>query len=359
MIVKRRAGIVGIAVLIFLLVSAFVVAQPEQGSEATLVVSEGQATVTQKGAVPLVTRQSNVSLSAGQALAVRMGDTISLDTGAVGQLRLFDGSTVDLTGGASLEVTELTTTEKSYRVRLNLLAGRTVSRVVRALGVGDAFEIRTPSSTASVRGTVFTVEVIALDATYFSCDEGVVHIVLQDQSVDIHPGEEVNAVVGRPLIVQPQPGAEPTAVPTSVPQPTATAVPAAPPSDPTVIPTLAPTSGKTAGKTVLVAAVGITPIEEIVSKAPLIPPSPDDHSDDPSPGSTDEPEKDKPENTPNSPSQVPGKTPIDTPGNGNPPDAGGLPPGQGGTPPGQEDRPPNDNNGGGNDNNNGGGKKDK
>ncbi|MCA9873511.1 MAG: FecR domain-containing protein, partial [Anaerolineales bacterium] len=200
---RRRVWAVGVAFLIFLLFSAFVVAQPPQGTEATLVISAGEATVTQKGNVPLLFRVSDVNVSSGQALAVHAGDKIALQSGAVGQLRLFGGSTVDLAGGTSLEITELVTDQSTYRVRLNMLAGRTVSRVVRALGIGDTFEVRTPSSTASVRGTVFTVEVVAQDASYFSCDEGVVHIVLGDESVDIHPGEEVNAVVGRPLTVQP------------------------------------------------------------------------------------------------------------------------------------------------------------
>jgi len=348
---KRRVGIIGLTILILLLVSAFAVAQPEQNSEATLVVAEGRATVSQQGSVPLVMRDSSVSLSAGQALTVRAGDKISLDPGAVGQLRLFDGSTVDLTEGASLEVTELNTTDSTYRVQLNLLAGRTLSRVVRALGIGDAFEIRTPSSTASVRGTVFTVAVISPDSTYFSCDEGVVHIVLQDQSVDIHPNEEVTAIIGRPLQVQTKSGAAPTAVPTATPTPTAMAT--AVPSTPTATPTIAPKSGKSAQKTTLESIVaGLFDEEPLINKEEIINP--------PSSGDGTTPDKIQPENTPHAPSQVPGNTPADTPGNGNPPDSGGIPPGQGGIPPGQENNPSNGNgngNSGNNGNGNGGGKK--
>ncbi|MBP7044320.1 MAG: FecR domain-containing protein [Chloroflexi bacterium] len=341
---RRRIWIIGIALVTVLLVSAFVVAQPVQGTEATLVISTGEATVIQPGAVPLVSSKSSVSVSAGQALAVYTGDKISLGKGSIGELRLYGGSVVDLAGGTSLEVTELNTNENTYRVRLNLLAGRTMSRVVKALGIGDAFEIRTPSSTASVRGTVFTVAVIAPDATYFSCDEGVVHIVMGDQNVDIYAGEEVDAVVGRPLLVRLQTGPEPTAVPAPItrlaptPQPTPTAIPA-----PIV-------RGKSADKAV--SEVIVAAANPIISKDPLAGPTTD--ANNPAPSDTPDPEKDKPENLPNSPSQVPGNTPADTPGNGNPPDAGGIPPGQGGTPPGQENKPPNDNNGNGG----GGGKKD-
>lgn len=346
---QRRIWIIGIALVTVLLVSAFVAAQPMQGTEATLVVSTGEATVIQTGAVPLLSSKSSVSLSAGQALAVYTGDKISLGKESMGELRLHGGSVIDLAGGTSLEVTELNTNENTYRVRLNLLAGRTVSRVVKALGIGDAFEIRTPSSTASVRGTVFTVAVIAPDATYFSCDEGVVHIVMGDQSVDIRAGEEVDAVVGRPLLVQPQAGPEPTAVPAPITHLAPTAVPPTPQPIPTVIP--APVAHeKSADKAV--SEVIVATANPVISKDPLAEPTAD--TDNPAPGDNPDPEKDKPENLPNSPSQVPGNTPADTPGNGNPPDAGGIPPGQGGTPPGQENKPPNDNNGNGG----GGGKKD-
>lgn len=345
---QRRVMVAAAAAFIFLLVSAFVLAQPEPGTPATLVVFEGQAVVVQRSALPLVTSGSAVEVAAGHMLAVRAGDKITLGLNDAAQLRLYDGSTVDLFEDTSLEINELLTHEKSYRVRLTLLAGRTLSSVSRALGAGDAFEIRTPSSTASVRGTIFRVEVITADWTYVACDEGVVRVVMGEQSVELQAGEEVNAILERPLLVQPQhvpapppaPTPAPTTQPTPLPTPTAifgepeaaapTAEADALPEADAPTPAIAPEVDVPAITPTLRSVPPPLPTQApplptqaappLPTLPPAAPPPPD-----PQPG--------PPPSVPNPPPEVPGNPPGDTPGN--PPGGGGVPPGQGGLPPGQ------------------------
>jgi hypothetical protein len=156
---NKRIWAIGVVILV-LLIGAFVLAQPDEGA-ATLVVFTGQATIVQVDTGLLASGRKEVVAEAGEVLTVVTGDTITLAADATGQIRLLDGSTVDLAANTSVDVTELVITDDSYRVRLRMLAGRTVSRVVTVLGVADRFEISTPSSTASVRGTVFTVEVLS------------------------------------------------------------------------------------------------------------------------------------------------------------------------------------------------------
>ncbi len=213
--VNMRARTVGLATLFLLVLATFVMAQPG-GTDATLVVSAGQAVVNQNRGAHFVT-SAETAVSAGEAVTVRTGDTIQLAETATGQLRLKDGSTIDLSGGTTLIVSELVNNSISYRARFSLLAGKTLSQVVHLLRPEDSFEIKTPSSTASVRGTRFTVEVLSAESTYYTVEEGVVQVTMADQAVDVTAGYEVTAVVGQQLQVEP--GKATNTSPSSTPQP--------------------------------------------------------------------------------------------------------------------------------------------
>jgi hypothetical protein len=238
---------------------------------ATLVVIQGQVAVLPSGF-----GQREVQAVAGEALSVGTGDKISVGTAGAAELRLSDGSTVELAANTAVDVTELLITDNSYQVRLQMLAGRTVSRVVHVLGVGERFEISTPSSTASVRGTVFTVEVLSQTETFVDCDEGEVEVAMGNQVALVEAGMMITAVVGQPLQVRPQTGdtpvtptvneeadeaeevitqtptASPTGTvvntPTPSPTPTSVIIPTAT-STPTSSPTAIPTATSTASPT--------------------------------------------------------------------------------------------------------------
>ena len=119
------------------------------------------------------------------------------------------GAAVELSENTQLEVQELATNDDQFRVRLKMLTGRTVSRVLRLLGVGDAFEISTPSSTVSVRGTVFVVQVLDANTTYVGCDKGVVWVVSGDQQAEVPAGQELIVTQNQAPKIQPKPTQEP------------------------------------------------------------------------------------------------------------------------------------------------------
>ena len=267
---QRKWGAVGFAALLLLVLGAFALVSP-RGETATLVVSAGEAVVSQANGA-LLAGTTDTAVPAGEIITVSAGDTIRLADTAAAQLRLNDGSTVDLFSGTTLNVAELVT-DGDYRVQLSLLSGKILNRVVRLLKPGDSFEVKTPSSTASVRGTVFTVETQSETSAQIVVTEGVVRVAMADAFVDVNPGQQVTAVLNQPLQVVPlsQPTAAPTSAPTDMPTATDTAVPSATPepSDTAVAPT--------------------------------------------SPAGT--------------PTQVPGNPPTDVPGNGNPPPGGATPPG--------------------------------
>lgn len=273
---SQRAWATGLAALLLLVLGAFVMAK-SGGTEATLVVSSGEVVVNQVGEA-LFAGSSDTSVPSGEIVTVTEGDTIRLGDTASAQLRLKDGSTVDLFGGTTLTIAELVTNGDSYRVQLTVFSGKILNRVVRLLKPDDTFEIRTPSSTASVRGTVFTVEALSTNVSTIVVTEGVVRVSLDDQFVDVQPGYQVTAVVGQPLLAVSL--AEPTTRPTHTPEPT---------DEPTATSTVTATAVPTDDT--------VVPLEE-----------------DASPAGT--------------PTQVPGNTPTEVPGNGNPPIGDATPPGQ-------------------------------
>ncbi len=199
-------GLVAVGVLLTL---TMIIAQPQR-AEATLVVMQGQATLHQARTVlVMIAVPEETVLQVGEATTVRDGDTIVLDKGAVAELRLLDGSTITLYENTTLEVARLQVSGRAYHVRLDVLAGNIYNRVLRLLGTGDTFEVITPSSTASVRGTAFAVQVLSPEASYFACDEGQIAVRMAEQEVTVNAGEQVIAMQGEPLEVQPQPDVTP------------------------------------------------------------------------------------------------------------------------------------------------------
>jgi hypothetical protein len=193
-------------ILIVLLLSTslgFMMARPEKAN-ATLVISEGSATVHQQETVLLFfSKPVERQLAAGDALGVRQGDRIVMGANATAQLRLVNGTTVDVAQGTEMVLTTLDVGEKHQRVSLNVLAGSVYSRVQKLIGQ-DKFDITTPSSTASVRGTQFLVEIDDDNSTYYAVDEGRVHITMDQAAVDVNPEQEVLAIRGEALQVRPQ-----------------------------------------------------------------------------------------------------------------------------------------------------------
>ena len=273
---QRRTWAIGLATLLILIVGAFVLAQPGEDTKATLVVSAGEAVVNQASGA-IFAGATDTAVSPGEVVTVEEGDTIRLSENAAAQLRLLDGSTVELYGGTTVAVSELVIEVESYRVRFDLLSGKMLNRVVRLLRADDAFEIRTPSSTASVRGTLFSVESMSEEMSHIAVEEGVVRVTIEGNTLDVEAGFQLTAVLGQALEVMPleEPIAPPT--PTNTP------------------PTETPENGE-APTTAATEAV-----EDEVQT--------DDNGNGP-------------------PEQVPGNPPTDVPGVGDPPDGGGLPPGQ-------------------------------
>ena len=107
---------------------------------------------------------------------VQAGD--KLITGADGRLSLnwIDGTRIRMAPGSELTVQKCEVAKGAERAVFQLDLGKVWVRVLRMLSQQDKFEIKTPTATAGVRGTIFAVAVAPDGTTDVSVYEGEVTV---------------------------------------------------------------------------------------------------------------------------------------------------------------------------------------
>jgi hypothetical protein len=178
---------------------------PRPAITATLEVKEGQAIVWQSRPVFLtLTQSSERTLTKGQTVKLAPGDRVRTDANGQAVIIYPSGSLTELQPGTDLSLLELRKDPSGWVIRIKVWLGKTLHRVQRALESIPTFETETPLIIAGVRGTVFRLHAITEDHTYLATDEGLVHVQMGDQAVDVPAGYEVDAIAGQPLRVRPQ-----------------------------------------------------------------------------------------------------------------------------------------------------------
>lgn len=89
--------------------------------------------------------------------------------------------------------------------QIRLIIGRIWLEIARRIDSGPSFEIETPSSTVSVRGTVFAVEVDEEETTYVYVESGQVVVRSESGSLTVDPGRSAVAQKGKRPAAAPEP----------------------------------------------------------------------------------------------------------------------------------------------------------
>jgi hypothetical protein len=147
--------VVGVVALVFALVITFGAtglfgSGPALGSSTTITVIGGAVTV-RHGA-------NGTFVAAVDGEVLRAGDAVHTDADARAVLTYFEGSTVTVEPNTDLSIDEAAPQGDSSFVAMTQTAGRTWHVVTRLVTGDSKYEVRTPASTASVRGTAFTVD---------------------------------------------------------------------------------------------------------------------------------------------------------------------------------------------------------
>ncbi len=120
-------------------------------SISTLTVVDGSVLVSHGGSEFTLAHEGEV---------VAAGDAVRTENGAAAEITYFEGSSVRLEADTQIVVESLRSEADGGTV-IGVLQtfGRTWHVVTKLISGSSRYEVRTPSSTASVRGTIFSVEV--------------------------------------------------------------------------------------------------------------------------------------------------------------------------------------------------------
>ena len=140
------------------------------------------------------------------------GDVVRSDENGRAVLTFFDGSTISVDPSSRVRVVSLVkTSDGGIQLLLEQTAGRTWASVATLVSPSSKFEIKTPSMTATVRGTAFETIVETVNGqvvTTIRTDEGeVVAQAVAGGQVSIPAGQQASVQQGQqaPAAAQPQP----------------------------------------------------------------------------------------------------------------------------------------------------------
>jgi len=198
----RRLGIVVLVLVVAVAAFLFV---PRGGNlsianAATLTVLHGNVDA-QKGSADFAPALDGDLLSSG--------DVVRANAAGNAVLTFFDGSTLTVQSGAQVKVASLSRTGSGgIQVTIEQTLGKTWASVQKLSG-DSKFEIKTPSSTAAVRGTAFETDVEIVNGvttTTIKTDEGTVLVTAEaGGTTSVPAGTQVSVPQGAPAPANPAP----------------------------------------------------------------------------------------------------------------------------------------------------------
>lgn len=187
MTLMRRAAV--------LLIANFVVLVFVGGwlAQSLLIIQRIAAVSEVQGQVEVRRRDTRDFVPLGTTRHVVAGDVLRTDPSSSMTLNWADGSRIRVGPGSTLQVMkcQFNTARKADTYLFRLDVGQVWVRVLKALSGPSKFEIRTPTATAGVRGTVFSVHVDTTGATRVSVLEG--EVALQGKAGALAVGRNQQA----------------------------------------------------------------------------------------------------------------------------------------------------------------------
>jgi uncharacterized repeat protein (TIGR01451 family) len=225
--------------LLLLMTLCVIAAWPAQ--RAVLKVEQGVVQVLDSpGLLPPWKRRPNL-VNRQQDIRVTEGAAITLPEDGAAVISFFDRSQVELAPGTQMTLTQAQPGSlwQPPAVRMQVDAGEVRAQVAHLRSPAERFEVTLPTALVSVRGTIFRAWVISATHTCVATDEGAVLVRLVDPAqgypeIEVPAGYEVHAILGQPLVLQPQSAAA-THLAFAAPTPTPDAdAPISPASSPTL-----------------------------------------------------------------------------------------------------------------------------
>lgn len=192
---KNRILLISLVVVLALGVGLIGCEQPP--ADAVVSESAGNLTVRKEGAASWI--EAGIGTILGPEDVIKCGDNSS------GKITFLDGSTVELDPGTELKVVELSvfTDTDPVIIRLKLIIGSIIFRVVNIIDPASIYEVETPTGGGAIRGSAMQVTV-SEDGTTLVCNlegdiwaiaQGVELQILEGQCCVIRPGQSPELIV--------------------------------------------------------------------------------------------------------------------------------------------------------------------
>ena len=179
------------AVVAVVLVPALLIAiqRPAAASSTVLTILAGTAEVARASA--------DFAVAADGDLVAR-GDRVRTAARSHAVVTFFDGSTLTLEPSTTITVEDASADGAAISIRISQAIGRTWASVSRLTDRNSRFELRTPTSTAGVRGTGFITEVRVDGSSAIQTTDGVVEVAAQGQTVSVGVGQATTVALNAP-----------------------------------------------------------------------------------------------------------------------------------------------------------------
>jgi FecR-like protein len=189
--VRLRALIVAL-LAVGVVIPVVLVLTQERASAASMVLSILDGTAE-------VARGSAAFARAPDGVVLNPGDRVRTATGSHAVVTFLDGSTIEIEPATTITVVQATTAPTgAITIQVEQAVGRTWSSVQKLTHIDSKFEIKTPATTATVRGTGFVTDVLVSGATTVGAADGFVEVSAQGQTVVVPAGSRTTVESGAP-----------------------------------------------------------------------------------------------------------------------------------------------------------------
>jgi len=174
--------------------------QASESVQAQLIIDSGTVQVKQEGG-QWTSAEDGMLIS--QSYSVRTGDNSSAT------VILFESSIIRLDSNTEITLEEMIK-EAETSVKITQDSGRTWNTVLKISGIDD-YEVQTPTTVASVRGTAFVIIVQPNGTTYYGVSHGILNVSYVSNgsiqgSIDVSGNESVIVyvdMIGQTLEIKP------------------------------------------------------------------------------------------------------------------------------------------------------------
>jgi len=151
--------------------------------------SAANMTLTILGGTADVARGTGGFSRATDGQVLNAGDHVRTADSGHAIVTFLDGSTIEIEPATTITVIQASAAASgAITIQLEQAIGRTWSSVQRLVRADSKFELRTPATTATVRGTGFTTDVLASGATTVTTTDGIVEVSAQGTTVVVPAG---------------------------------------------------------------------------------------------------------------------------------------------------------------------------